>query len=348
MSHSPAQRSARQAAIKWFVIMQDADTEHPERSRFEEWLLSHPAHQRAYQEVCALWEDLDSSDRLLHLESAMQQKIFIEKTDRSKKIRTAITRTLSVMFFAALGITSYYGYESWQNEPTMHMAASTEIGQIRSQVLEDGTKLMVNANSDIEVTYTRKERRVILKRGEASFDVAKNPDRPFVVDSGLARITVLGTRFAVNKFSSKVRISVDHGVVRIEPQQYLTTEKTAPNRFAEHVLTLRDNEVAEINLNGEAKRLQRPAADAFSFEYGTITFDQAGLEEIAETLSRYRPLPVNADLDSQPDVSITAVIQSKYVERFIKELPAIAPVKVTTEGDITLLTPKKAQASRKQ
>lgn len=347
MSHISLQRSARQAAIKWFVIMQDADIEHPERSRFEEWLFSHPAHQRAYQEVCTLWEDLDSPDRLLHLESAMQQKIFIEKTDRSKKIRTVITRTLSVMFFAVAGISAYYGYEAWESQPTMHMVANTAIGQIRSQVLEDGTKLMVNANSDIEITYTRKERRVILKQGEASFDVAKNPDRPFVVDSGLARITVLGTRFAVNKFSSKVRISVDHGVVRVEPQQYLTTELTGVNRYAEHVLTLRDNEVAEFNLNGQSKRLQRPAADAFSFEFGTITFDQAGLEEIAETLSRYRQLPVTAQFDTANDVSITAVIQAKYTERFISELPIIAPVKVNTDRNATLLTPKKMQTSRK-
>ncbi len=346
MSNLTLKRTARQAAIRWFVLMQDADIEHPQRSTFEHWLLSDPAHQQAYNEVCSLWEDLDSPAQLAHLESAMQQKTFIEKTERSQKIRSTINRTISVIFVAAIGTLGYLGYEHVQAEPTMHLVASAEIGQIRSQILEDGSKIMVNANSDVEVTYYRKQRIVKLNRGEVSFDVTKNPDRPFIVDSGLAKVTVLGTRFAVNRFKSKVRVSVDHGTVRVEPQQPGTTitdtanpTPTAANKHADQVLTLRNNEVAEINQHGQASRVKRAAADAFSFEYGTITFDGAGLEEIAETLSRYRQPPISAQVVTAQDASVTAVIQAKNVERFIKELPIIAPVQVKRSGqDIVLLS----------
>ncbi|MCB5187933.1 FecR domain-containing protein [Methylobacillus caricis] len=338
MSSNPTLRAAREAAIKWFVQMQDADIEHPKRSRFEEWLLSHPSHQQAYREVCSLWEDLDSPEQLFSLASAMQQKEFIEKADRRKKIHNVVTRTLSVMFFAATGIIAYYSYDAWQTQPTMHMVAKAEIGQIRSQVLEDGSKIVVNANSDIEITYYRKQRLVKLNSGEVSFDVAKNPDRPFVVESGPARITVLGTRFAVNRFQKKVRVSVDHGTVRVEPQSIDRQDPTSPNRNAENVLTLRDNEVAEISLDGKAKRIQRPAADAFSFESGIITFDQAGLEEIAETLSRYRKPSISAQTAQGQDASITAVIQARNIESFIMELPSITPVKVEHHATETTLS----------
>ncbi|WP_081774979.1 FecR/PupR family sigma factor regulator [Methylobacillus glycogenes] len=47
MSNLTLKRTARQAAIRWFVLMQDADIEHPQRSTFEHWLLSDPAHQQA-------------------------------------------------------------------------------------------------------------------------------------------------------------------------------------------------------------------------------------------------------------------------------------------------------------
>lgn len=345
MSSNPSLRTAREAAIKWFVQMQDADIEHPKRSRFEEWLLSHPSHQQAYREVCALWEDLDSPTQLFSLASAMQQKEFIETTDRRNKIRSVITRTLSVMFFAVSGVLAYYSYDTWQTQPTMHMVAQADIGQIRSQVLEDGSKIVVNANSDIEITYYHKQRLVKVNRGEVSFDVAKNPDRPFVVESGPARITVLGTRFAVNRLQKKVRVSVDHGTVRVEPQSIDLQDPTSPNRNAEHVLTLRDNEVAEISIDGKAKRIQRPAADGFSFETGIINFDQAGLEEIAETLSRYRKPAISAKTIIGQDASITAVIQARNIEKFIKGLPGITPVQVETSATETVLV---ARQNKKQ
>lgn len=350
MSNPTLKRTARQAAIRWFVLMQDADIEHPQRSTFEHWLMADPAHQQAYNEVCSLWEDLDSPAQLANLESALQQKSFIEKTERSQKIRSTINRTLSVLFIATIGTLGYLGYEDLQAQPTMHLVASAEIGQIRSQILEDGSKIMVNANSDVEVTYYRNQRIVKLNRGEVSFDVTKNPERPFIVDSGLAKVTVLGTRFAVNRFKSKVRVSVDHGTVRVEPQQLgsaATSETATPtsaNKHSEQILTLRDNEVAEINSHGKASRINRAAADAFSFEYGTITFDGAGLEEIAETLSRYRKPPLSAQVVTTEDASVTAVIQAKNVERFIKELPIIAPVQIKRNGDdIVLLSQSPAK-----
>lgn len=341
MSNPFLQRNLRKTAIEWFLAMQNADIEHEERGRFESWLMSSSEHQKAYEEVCALWENLDSPDELLHLESAMQQKAFVEKSNRSKKIRTTLTRTFSVLLFAVIGTTAYYGYDAWQNEPIMQMVATAEVGQIRSQMLEDGTKLMISGNSNVEIIYSRRQRYVILKQGEASFDVAKNPDRPFVVDSGIAKVTVLGTRFAVNKFTSKVRVSVERGTVRVEPSQYSTSDPRSQNRNGESVLTLRDNEVAEITIDGKTKRIQRPAADAFSFETGSIAFDGAGLEEIAETLSRYRINPVQFQLmPNEADVRITAILQSRNVERFIKELPYLAPIKTEQRGANILIRPQ--------
>lgn len=340
MNNAFRQRNLRKTAIEWFLLMRGADAEHPDRSRFEAWLMSSTSHQQAYDEVRALWESLDSPDDLQDLEDAMRQKVFIEKSNRRKKIRTAVTGTLGLLLFAALGAVTYRGYEAWQNVPTMQMAAITEIGQVRSQTLDDGTRLKINSSSDVEISYSRNKRHVTLKRGEASFEVAPNPDRPFVVDSGIARVTVLGTHFAVNKFSSKVRVSVDHGTVRVEHAPQDGSEQTAQNRSGENVLTLRDNDVAEISADGKARLVQRPASDAFSFETGEITFDNAGLEEIAETLSRYRAAPVRFQLlRAENDIAITALLKVRDLERFIGELPLIADVKVEHDGAEVVLLP---------
>src|SRR3546814_14675503 len=58
---------------------------------------------------------------------------------------------------------------------------STDHGEVRRIALEDGSVVMLNGNSAVQVRYQDDMRRVILRRGEASFEVAHNVQRPFVV-----------------------------------------------------------------------------------------------------------------------------------------------------------------------
>lgn len=316
----------RETAIQWFMRMQDNDADHIDRSRFEAWLMSHPAHQQAYSEVAELWEDFDSPSQVQLLASAMDQKEQL-KEERKNRIKKSIANTFGILVIAA---ASLLGYQMWQAQPLMQVAAVADIGQIKSQELEDGTKLTINSGSDIEIIYYRTQRLVKLKRGEAIFEVARDESRPFVVDSGTAKITVLGTRFAVNRLQKLVRVSVDHGRVKVEPQSTEGNTNNAP-------LILNSGEVAEISNSGVAKRVDFEAADAFGFQQGIITFDQAGLEEIAETLSRHRKPAVIAEVTAGHDVHITAVLNIKNVEKFLHNLPTMAPVTIQSNAKNTML-----------
>ncbi|WP_369690901.1 FecR domain-containing protein [Phytopseudomonas flavescens] len=54
-----------------------------------------------------------------------------------------------------------------------------------------------------------------MRQGEALFDVVRNPLRPFLIDSGMAQITVRGIRFVVNRLPDRLRVSVDHGRLEV-------------------------------------------------------------------------------------------------------------------------------------
>lgn len=314
--------------------MQHADIEHAQRSHFEAWLMAHPAHRKAYTEVSDLWHGFDSPSQLQSLAAAVAQKKFLEKEQRARKRKNMAAAVFSLVLVATAGL---FGYRTWQTQPVMQMTASAAIGQIRSQELEDGTKLTINANSDIEITYYRDRRVVRLKRGEAIFEVARDEDRPFIVNSGPAQVTVLGTRFAVNHLQHLVRISVDHGQVRVESQESAQDALDA-------AILLRDGEVAEIRETTGPRRVQRAAADAFSFADGMVTFDRADLEEIAATLSRYRQQPVGARPSSNGDTRITAVIKTTDIEKFIVQLPRMAPVTVEATPERTLIVERPLHA----
>lgn len=336
MAVIPQKKTLRETAIKWFMRVQKMDAEHPDRTRFEAWLMADASHQQAYAEVEGLWENLDSTPQVERLVSALDKK---QSANNSRKLKTAFT-ALSLILMAAAGML---GYRTWQAQPVMKMVASASIGQIKSQVLDDGSKLTINANSDVEVTYYRHQRHVTLKRGEVIFEVTPDESRPFIVDSGRAKITVLGTRFAVNRLQNLVRVSVDHGRVQVETQGQVESQD-AEGKPTNNSTILTNGEVGEVSGSQSPVRINRPAIDAFSFEQGLISFNDAGLDEITETLSRYRTPVVSMQKSTGGDPHITAVIKAHNVEKFLKSLPDLAPVAIQYQPEQTIVV---SQTSRK-
>jgi transmembrane sensor len=323
----------RKEAAKWFARMQYAEADNPERSQFEAWLMQSHVHADEYLAISAAWDDFDSTSNINALAQAMLRKKDNAQANRKKLMQIA-GKSLVVTL---VGLFSLFGYQAWQTQPIMNMASSTPIGQINNQALEDGSKLTLNANTEVEVTYYRNKRLVKLKRGEAVFEVVKDANRPFIVESQFARVTVLGTRFVVNQIDGRVIVSVDHGKVKVE-------NLNTANTNTEPVL-LTNGQVAEVKSGIQPKRLNRNAADAFAFLDGKLIFNAASLNEIAESLSRYRKKPIVATQQADPLQSgtqphITAVLNITEMENFLTLMPKIAEVDVKN-------TPEKTEISAK-
>ena len=313
-------------AAKWFIRMQEASPDSPERSCFEAWLMQNPSHQQEYASISQAWNGIDSMDELKKLAHAKHTIHVSKKNKRVKAIKQAM-RVISASFvFAIVGAISHQQYHQWQAAPTLQMTRQSQTGQIITQALEDGSEVMLNANSQIQVTYYRHQRHIDLLKGEAIFNVQKDPNRPFIVETNSAKISVLGTRFAVNKLSKLVRVSVDHGKVKVESKENASQ------------LILQNGQVAEI-LSGQAvQKKSTSAADYFKFAQGAVVFNQADITEIAEVISRYRQKPV-AVSGNTPD-KISAVFAVKDTETFINTLPKIANITIKQHANNTVLQAK--------
>jgi len=318
----------REVAIGWFIRIKDIEADDPLRSKFEQWLMANVAHQQAYADVAKVWASFDSPHDLEKLADIADQDAFFQQSARSKKIKNAVAGALAAV---AIGMAGLLGLQTWHAQPVMQMIAQVEVGQVQSQRLEDGTLMTMNTGTDIEVTYYRDRRLVNLKRGEAIFEVARDENRPFIIDSGKAKITVLGTRFAVNRLHKLVRVSVAHGTVRVEPQNAESATKSS-------TLILHDGEVAEVkNDAAKAIRSHHQASDAFAFEKGMVIFEEADLDEIAETLSRYRKLPLVAEQPVSGNVHISSMLKADAIETFIHQMPEMAPVQIVPTATATLI-----------
>jgi transmembrane sensor len=99
--------------------------------------------------------------------------------------------------------------------PDYSLVASTDIGESRRLTLPDGSSVQLNTESAVVVRLTGTERRVQLVRGEAHFQVAKNPVRPFIVSAGGVAVRAVGTAFDVRLQPEAIEVLVTEGRVRV-------------------------------------------------------------------------------------------------------------------------------------
>ncbi len=309
-----ANKKISETAARWFIRMQEAAPDAPERSQFEAWLMQSPLHQQEYASISDAWQGIDAINELQTMAQAKQADRFFKQSEHQKSRQKLASTVAGVVAALCIGWAGLHQYQVWQRTPTLQLASQTRYAQLTTQTLEDGSRVTLNANSQIEIKYYRHQRHVALLKGEAIFEVQPNPNKPFIVETDRLKVTVLGTRFAVNKLQHLERVSVDHGKVEV-------VSKTGSD-----TIILQNNQVAEFKQNHLTPRTNVSAQDYFRFTRGTLVFNQATLSEIAETLSRYQPTPVTTDELSQEHIS--AVVAIKDSNSFITTLPRIANVRV--------------------
>lgn len=93
----------------------------------------------------------------------------------------------------------------------------TRRGEMRDVKLADGSRLRLNGATRLDVELHGDRRDATLLAGEAYFDIAHDPARPFTVHAGGSRVQVLGTAFDIDMVRSQVGLSVYRGAVRFAP-----------------------------------------------------------------------------------------------------------------------------------
>lgn len=92
---------------------------------------------------------------------------------------------------------------------------ATGLGEVRRLPLPDGSLAAINTSSALEVDTTPALRRIVLTQGEAWFQVAKDAQRPFVVEAGGVHVRAVGTAFSVRRHEAGADVYVTEGIVEV-------------------------------------------------------------------------------------------------------------------------------------
>ncbi|MCG8310137.1 MAG: FecR domain-containing protein [Cytophagales bacterium] len=190
---------------------------------------------------------------------------------------------------------------------------STQSGQKKQVILPDNTMVWLNSSSQItysETINTGSSRRIQLK-GEAYFNVKRDPGRPFIVSTEHLSITALGTAFNVNAYhlNDKGKVVLEEGKVLVE---LIDTEKNL-NRLT---LLPGESALAEINSKGVQKFREDEIID-FKWKEGILSFKRATVKEVVETLERWYGVSIDLTGPFVNDWKYTAEFDNENLENVL-------------------------------
>lgn len=200
---------------------------------------------------------------------------------------------------------------------------STEVGQRRDLRLSDGSVIVLNTASTVVVNYAGHERSVQLLRGQALFEVAADPKRPFVVTAGDRRITAVGTAFDVKVDEAGLRVVMVEGRVKVDPIQGTGLDRFIPLLGRKR---LGAGEQLVLDSGHEAKISVADVGRDVSWRQGRLIFRHDTLADAVAEINRYSQTQLVVEDPRAAGLRISGVFSTARPENFVSALSAYYPV----------------------
>ena len=215
---------------------------------------------------------------------------------------------------------------------TLHLSRAEEaefrtpVGGMASVPMADGSRIMLNSDSEIELEISHRERRVNLLRGEAFFDVARDPGRPFVVYANHDRVVAVGTQFSVRLKSDTVQVVVTEGRVRVEKARLVGRSRP--------VASLEAGNVASSGLDRvRIDRVPVPEAErTLSWRTGHILLRKTRLADAVAEFNRYNLRQIVIEDPALERIEVGGNFESANVDGFVRLLQAGFPIRAEERG----------------
>jgi transmembrane sensor len=316
-------------AASYFLREQSGQSGVEDQRRMADWLEASPDHLKAYEaakQVCGAISQNSAHPDIMAMRSAALSSRPPQRTSRYPLIAAGLAATAVGLGFLMLA-------QSWNvargpangalartaagNETTFSPKSAvyrTQKGERSSVALPDGSAVILDTDSAVEVAYTNIERSVRLLHGQALFEVAKHKPLPFQVHAGSRIITAVGTRFDVRLLGSPdtptVRVALLEGVVNV----------TNANRASLETASMVAGEVLQAPPSAPMRVQPENTEILTSWESGVLVFNDRPLSEAIEEMNRYTMNPIVLADESSRNLSLSGVFNTRDPELFAKTI----------------------------
>jgi len=322
-------------AEAWFARLQ-AD-EHGNREGFERWLHALPAHAAAWDRTQALWQRMGTlvQDEALsdYVRDALEPEPDAETgrdhltvDDRvvsmfprrqrpaRRRSRFVYAAAAAIVVMVIMAAAVVFGLQA--SSPQLYTTGDRG-SEIR---LADGSHVHMDIDTRLEAHIHWWRRSVRLLQGRAVFDVMHD-GRPFVVNVGADRVTVLGTRFQVDRRPDSVIVTLMRGSVSVELAKNDAQVQLQPGQ-----------QISWQASTGHWSRREVDTAVATSWTRGFLVFDATPLAHALAEINRYSSRKLHLADPSLGNLQLSGSFRLGDAVATAKALPYVLPVTVHSEG----------------
>lgn len=325
---APVDKHIVEQAVGWYVRRASEPPVPEADAAFSNWYTAHPDHARAWQRLQAMDGRLRGSTERVPAPIARAALVHAAGVPRRRLLKT--------LAWAGVGGSALYlalDEVPWRSQLARTMAdARTATGERRDLVLPDGTLLLLNTATALDIRFDAQRRLIALHAGEIRVVTAHDPaGRPFMVSTRDGTLTPVGTRFTVRRDEVPHEVPDDpQGFTRLAVEQGAVEIRVASAVPGRPVL-VQAGEQARFSRGGVDAREPLDEA-AQSWTDGKLSVSRMRLADLLRELERYRPGRLRCD-PAVADLRVTGVWPLADVEatdRVLASLEKTLPVRVSS------------------
>jgi len=349
--------SIKEEAGAWIVKMDQGPLSPEQTAELQQWIAKSDFHRNYLHQLAHNWDSMGILQELAALfpiqpTAVMPAKAGIFQPSTPKtwlqnliaqlKQPKAWAPTLATFALVAILINT--------QQPN-HF--ETDIGQQASYQLSDGTHITLNTNSELKVDYSQDRRRIYLLRGEAHFDVAKNPQRPFMVYAGEGMVWAVGTAFNVrylnagnldgnrasNHKPSSIDVTVTEGTVKIfadiEPDKNTSLDvndaQSSPTDHEQLVHAGKSVQYSKV-INATQTTPAQVLEQKLAWQQGALIFKGETLEQAIIEIARYTDKQLIITDPSIKNIRVGGHYKTDNIDSLLASLSETLEIKLEQKG----------------
>ncbi len=300
-------------AADWFLRLREVPAEEAVFIQWMEWCGEDSLNLDAYEEIKQTWS-LTTAAPARAGTAAKARRWVVPAALAASLLLAVVAGMLFYLRPAGLRLTE--------------QSLSTPIAMHSDGLLPDGSKVVLGAASRLSSHFSGARRLVKVERGEAFFDVAKDPQRPFVVEAGDLRVTALGTSFNVRRGVERIVVTVEKGVVEV-------ASSSAPPWRAEA-----GQQVSYSIADGKLATADVDPMLATAWQQGVLKYVREPLADVVADLNRYSTRHITISDPALAQQRYTGTVFGNHVDDWLGALETAFPVRVIQEEGWVAIVPR--------
>lgn len=320
-------------SVKQLIIAHlDGELSGGEIKWLEDWISRSEENAKYYVKIKDLW-DASIADASRVAETEAEWSKFLLKISREVKsnIFSFSTNVQIICRFAAIlvlgiligGLVVEY---SAKQDPK-YITAVAPKGSVSQLILDDSTQVYLNAGSELRYSpETRQNKREVFLKGEAWFNVKKNSERPFVVNTPYYLVRVTGTNFNVKAYENDTEITttLEEGEVKISSSENVKLERE---------ITLTPGEQLIFNRTSKEMMIRMVDTKLFtSWKDNKLMFLKMSFEDLIIVLERKYGVQITIDNPDILNYHYTGTIKNESILEVLEIIKHTIPIQYKIDG----------------